>query len=95
MRRFRIIRLALLAGILAPLLYCSAFVSAAFLLGTGAIPGPTFQLLCETVFAPLLWIDGGNQLSGWSFRTKPGPSRLPWLFDTAYAVCSWGYRLTH
>jgi hypothetical protein len=56
--------------VLASGLYVSSFLTAAFLLGAGWIDSPGFPLLCDTLFAPLLVLDGET-------------GRIEWLFNVA------------
>jgi len=77
--RRRVLVVALL--VLAPLLYCSSFVSAAFLLGAGVSPRPAYSFLCDTAFAPLFS----------SCDVVP----LGWLFDMAFESYMLGIKATH
>ena len=68
--------------ILAPLLYGSTFVSAAFLFGAGVIPRLAYSLLCDAVFAPVFSIDGDS-------------GRIEWLMNMAGDAYWLGFSLTN
>jgi len=51
--------------ILSPVLYGSAFVSTGFLYGAGVIPDPVLRFLCDTAFAPVIWLAGDSGPLEW------------------------------
>jgi len=75
-------RWIIVGALLTPLLYCSSFLTAAFLFGAGTLGISQYQFLCDAVFAPLFVLDGEN-------------GRIEWLFNAAFEFYGAGYELSH